>query len=322
MPDSLITPEALLSEVGSSEQALAAFLKGIIGRAATKQSQMVVSHPIVLANAVKNLVSDQRDNPPLRLLKWTLDTINAFPEAPAEEPDLALIREEEMPGTLFISDLEDAIYSGDRDRVIRTAGQWFRASASPESLLDVFIQVLAGAGPGWPEFLYAAHRCAAFCQSGETLWNILLAIIRQIPESGLDSVGYSGDSINPIDLSVPVFMSNDTSKVDSLAAIWRLWDLESPRQSFIRSALLMPIQTLSVESNGPAGNSNKATFATDQLPDFAGWITHRISREDADTDSLISTVRLAESLRFLIRHVNQDKLPLMETLLKGIKEGS
>ncbi|NOZ73775.1 MAG: hypothetical protein GXO90_00100, partial [FCB group bacterium] len=301
--------ETLLAEAHTSEPALAAFLKTLISKAAEKSVTAPGAHPLITVNALKNLLSDRRTEPPPSILKWIFHWVTAFPDAADTEMIPDRKRRKEMPGTLFISDLEEAIEAGDQAAMITSSssGYWFLASASPESLLNVFLQHLCSAGPGWPELLYAAHRSAAFCQSGETLWKIMVALIRMIPEGGIPLRDIVSPSTSPEAMTEKILQTGNPEFIVRFSASLRLWELDNPRQVLIRKALGVAMQTLekdvssreiiSVSPEEAAGEKNYLSL-------LQGMI------EEPVTDQRIElSIRTLDALRFLIPRINQNKLP-------------
>jgi len=273
-PLKIPAPETLLAEAATSEQALMTFIKALINRAAEKRCADPGDHPLIMVNDLKNLLSDRRTDPPLALLTWALERVNSFETSSLDPTRLETIRKQGSSGVLFISDVEDALFSGDSDAMVTAVGQWFLATAAPESLLEVFTQTLVPGGPGWPALLYAAQRTAAFGQSGEILWKILLAIIDTVPDEGITSERPAMPSDSPETLLEPILRTGRGDLVIRLAAVWRLWDLETPRQARIRQALAQEITALQAdaEENVLIGDLNKKSTVSSQSIDYLDLI--------------------------------------------------
>ncbi|MFQ6613257.1 MAG: hypothetical protein ACE5D1_00295 [Fidelibacterota bacterium] len=310
----------LLTEASGSESALAAFLQALISKAAEKTSASPDSHPLITLNALKNLLSDRRNDPPQSILSWAVKRVEGFSDASGPRIGSDRLKKNEMPGTLFISDLEEAIKSGDRASMLTLAGYWFLASASPESLLNVFLQHLCPGGSGWTELLYAAHRSAGFCRSGDILWKIILTLIQMIPAQGLPHRRQATSAPVPETLIEVILNDGNPELITRVAVLVRLWELENPRQTLIRKALGPELKALENDflSAMPLEPIEHEELAGEL--DYLDLARELVENSTFTDDQIDSGIRVLEALRFLIPRVKQNKLPPVNWVLNQRKE--
>ncbi|RMF07360.1 MAG: hypothetical protein D6762_07725 [Candidatus Neomarinimicrobiota bacterium] len=299
----------LLEAATRSESSLIAFLKKAFFLAVRRRSSgSPDDHPLLLLQAAKNLLSDVRDQAPRSLLIWIRDLVTRLPEDrriswSAETAEAA------TPAVLFLDELVTALHAGDAAAARRQLQYWLAASAAPEALLDVLLQELAPGDLHWLEWVYAVHRSYHFVRDPAFLPLALEATLGRLqgPVNRIETGAPVSHPRNWVDAMVAV---GHPSVLRAWTTLWRIWDLDSPRQQQIRrnlSGLLsglpdrFPPRQLPTAPNGP-------------WPDEAGW--RQLLREtwtSCPAAEIPARIRELDTLRFLRNHLDQDKLPWLQS---------
>ena len=100
------------------------------------------NHPVVVINALKNILGDVRDNPSRILMDFGNNYIN---EKIMRKYDENILKKNKIKGvttSVFIMDLEDAIFQSNSKQAEKEAAKLFLLSDSPQAILDPYEPVV------------------------------------------------------------------------------------------------------------------------------------------------------------------------------------
>lgn len=129
-------------------------------------------HPVAVINAVKNIISDTRDENHDRLLENLENWIMSFNEINNPEEILEKTRKNATGEAIFVSELTEAVQAGDKNAATELAARIHLAAMSPtlvqESMSEAFLQKMDIYGP----FCFHWLRVNNFLESDKHIWSI------------------------------------------------------------------------------------------------------------------------------------------------------
>jgi len=99
------------------------------------------NHPIIVINSLKNILSDVRDNPSKILLDFGNNYINKKSLRKYDKNILKKIKNKGVISSVFIMDLEDAIFQSNAKKAEEEAGKLFLLSDSPQAILESLVNI-------------------------------------------------------------------------------------------------------------------------------------------------------------------------------------
>ena len=99
------------------------------------------NHPIVVINALKNILGDVRDNPSRILMDFGNNYINKKSMRKYDENILKKIKIKGVTSSVFIMDLEDAIFRSNAKQAEKEAAKLYILSDSPQAILESLVNI-------------------------------------------------------------------------------------------------------------------------------------------------------------------------------------
>ena len=135
-------------------------------------------HPIIITNALKNIIGDVRSNPSKQILDFLNHHTQNFKQRRNDSIYLENISKEEIGLTVFISDLEDACQNGDLDNTQKHLARIYLASDGSPVILQNLAEIALQNIEGNVIFIYHCLRAFAFSPEEERVWIFLQCIIQ------------------------------------------------------------------------------------------------------------------------------------------------
>ena len=178
------------------------------------------SHPIIVVNAVKNIIGDDRNNPSEILLNFIDKYLTSF--SPREDvfTTLETISNEGIGLTVFVENVEEALSRDDRDEVERQMAKQLLASDRSPATLEMLAELALLDFANLGTFTYHWLRSFQFHQDKELIWPYLYSIINEIFKSRIMPQNNYYETIQEFD-SVQYLDTHDTSNWSRLSVASR-----------------------------------------------------------------------------------------------------
>ena len=178
------------------------------------------AHPIIVLNALKNIIGDNRSNPSQILLDSMADKTEKYPQRTDDQKVLDQTAKDGLGLTVFISDLEDACQKGNSIEMEQEAARLQWVSETGLGGLEVLIEVALQGFDRLGLFAYHLQRANAFQQNKENTWIYTRCLLKEICKASLPE---PHDKVEH-ELWVMDQVSGDISQLNKMAAARRLWE--------------------------------------------------------------------------------------------------
>ena len=266
-------------------------------------------HPIIVANALKNILGDVRSNPSKTILNFLDQHNQSYNKRSKDNIYLKNIDKKEIGLTVFISDLEDACQNGDIVNTQKHLSRIYLASdGSPvilQNLAELALQDIKEHGT----FIYHCLRAFAFAPEKERVWIFLQCIIQTLFNKRLP-IPHPNVNIDELDINKYFLNSNDSKELNTLSAAWRLLESEYTRlPGFKREISFWANQCNTVKQiDIKEKNPENLDYYLDNQNDYFVKIAEDIIQSDED---IIERIITLESLRYFTKKINIDYLPVI-----------
>jgi len=193
-------------------------------------------HPIIVLNALKNIIGDDRQNPSQCLLDAMAALAEKYPQRKDDKAVLDTLAKEGLGNTVFIADLEDACQSGDSLAMEKEAARVQWVSENGLAGLDCLIEVALQDFDRLGTFAYHLQRANIFQQDVKKTWHYSRSLLKEIVKAPL-SVPHSKKDVNPELIMNTILTKRIDSPISNFAAAIRLWEGEYVRISGYRREL-------------------------------------------------------------------------------------
>tara|TARA_B100000446_G_C10488806_1_gene318787 strand:+ start:70 stop:1017 length:948 start_codon:yes stop_codon:yes gene_type:complete len=137
-------------------------------------------HPLIVVNAVKNIIGDDRGNPSQNLLKLSKNYINQFSGRNDDDRILNNVIKTGFGLTVFVDEVEEALMSGNKEAAeLETAKQLLASDKSP-AMLELLAELAMHNITSLGLFTYHWLRSYQFLQDKEMLWAYARSMINEI----------------------------------------------------------------------------------------------------------------------------------------------
>lgn len=200
------------------------------------REENIQTHPVVILNSLKNLVSLRLENPSEPLVTLATEvSLSVTPDPPGET--WRNVPAEKLNEPFFVMDLLLALEAGDRKTAFQEAARMFHLSDNEYYLVDILTEAAVREFPRLGLFGYAFHRAAAFCKG----MDITPFSYRLLETVSRDTIGPLFPGVPPgfrVDFfAEPVLKSGDPEDVILLAVADRLWNVQSMKRDAYRKAV-------------------------------------------------------------------------------------
>ena len=147
------------------------------------------NHPVVVINALKNILGDVRDNPSRILMDFGNNYINEKSMRKYDETILKKIKIKGVTSSVFIMDLEDAIFRSNAKQAEKEAAKLYILSDSPQAILESLVNISLLDFERYGIFSYHLLRAFAFGQATKKdSWIYIQCLLKQIKSVNFTSL--------------------------------------------------------------------------------------------------------------------------------------
>lgn len=270
------------------------------------------AHPIIVLNALKNIIGDDRQNPSQPLLDAMAELAEEFPQRTDDQAVLDRVAKDGLGLTVFIADLEDACQGGNPIEMEQEAArlQWVSENglAGIDCLIEVALQDFDRLGT----FVYHLQRANAFSQDVKNTWSYIRCLLKEIAKSSLPE---PHDKIE-IDinnyLALPAFRLS--SLVSLLSVAHRLWQGDYVRINGYRREISHWFSTVSVETDS---GKNVMNGLEDYFHNGGNFFIQMAEELISNPGWEAKTIQL-EALRYFSINASPKDLPTISSHLKEL----
>jgi len=273
-------------------------------------------HPLVVINAAKNILSDDKDGKHDVILGHFENWLQSLPPLVDSHELLNSVRKKAKGKSIFVGDFIDAIQEGNGLKAGELAAQIHLSAQNPtlvqECLTEVYLQNVDYYGT----FCYHWLRVNHFVASDKQIWKISSAGL-----SHIDKIKFPGPSLpgkmpelQPVINSV--LNSDDRGQWITLAAVIRLLEqdyIRSPRFnneiSFWLRNLKLPSKKIIKENEI---NADLVEFRKNGSDFFVKLLINRIEKQNSDLNFILEL----EAFRTFARLSDENGLPIIASRLK------
>jgi len=270
------------------------------------------AHPIIVLNALKNIIGDNRNNPSQKLLDSMANKSEIYPQRTDDQKVLDRVAKDGLGQTVFISDLEDACQSGNSLRMEIEAARINCVSENGLGGLEVLSEVALQDYDRFGIFVYHLQRSNVFQRDKENTWPYTRCLLKEIAKSSLPEPHEKMDQRSEIMGQVPT----DSSELSQIAAARRLWEGDYVRINGYRRELSHWFSKLNVEGEKMI---NKKTV--DVLLDYVqngGNYFIELAENLIKTTGWEAKIIQLEALRFYAKNASLKDLPTILSHLEVI----
>ena len=266
-------------------------------------------HPIIVANALKNILGDVRSNPSKTILNFLDQHNQSYNKRSKDNIYLKNIDKKEIGLTVFISDLEDACQNGDIVNTQKHLSRIYLASDGSPVILQNLAELALQDIKEYGSFIYHCLRAFAFAPEKERVWIFLQCIIQTLFNKRLP-IPHPNVNIDELDINKYFLNSNDSKELNTLSAAWRLLESEYTRlPGFKREISFWANQCNTVKQiDIKEKNPENLNYYLDNQNDYFVKLAEDIIQSDED---IIERIITLESLRYFTKKINIDYLPVI-----------
>ena len=266
-------------------------------------------HPIIVANALKNILGDVRSNPSKIILNFLDQHNQSCNKRTKDNIYLKNIDKKEIGLTVFISDLEDACQNGDIVNTQKHLSRIYLASDGSPVILQNLAELALQDIKEYGTFIYHCLRAFAFAPEKERVWIFLQCIIQTLFNKRLP-IPHPNVNIDELDINKYFLNSNDSKELNTLSAAWRLLESEYTRlPGFKREISFWANQCNTVKQiDIKEKNPENLNYYLDNQNDYFVKLAEDIIQSDED---IIERIITLESLRYFTKKINIDYLPVI-----------
>ena len=266
-------------------------------------------HPIIVTNAIKNILGDVRSNPSKYILNFIDDHSQSLKMRIEDKKYLNKINKKEIGLTVFISDLEDACQNGDINTTQKHLSRLYLASDGSPAILQNLAELALQDIDEYGTFIYHCLRAFAFEPEKDRVWVFLQCIIRTLLNKGLPRP-HSGVNINVLDINKYFLSINDSKGMNTLCSVWRLLESEYTRLPGFKREISFWINqynisnTIDIEEKNP----DNLNYYIENKSDYFVKLTEDIIQSNVHINERITTL---ESLRYFTKKIDSKYLPIV-----------
>ena len=266
-------------------------------------------HPIIVANALKNILGDVRSNPSKTILNFLDQHNQSYNKRSKDNIYLKNIDKKEIGLTVFISDLEDACQNGDIVNTQKHLSRIYLASDGSPVILQNLAELALQDIKEYGTFIYHCLRAFAFAPEKERVWIFLQCIIQTLFNKRLP-IPHPNVNIDELDINKYFLNSNDSKELNTLSAAWRLLESEYTRlPGFKREISFWANQCNTVKQiDIKEKNPENLNYYLDNQNDYFVKLAEDIIQSDED---IIERIITLESLRYFTKKINIVYLPVI-----------
>ena len=266
-------------------------------------------HPIIITNALKNIIGDVRSTPSKQILDFLYHHTQNFKQRRNDNIYLENISKEEIGLTVFISDLEDACQNGDFDNTQKHLARIYLASDGSPVILQNLAEMALQNIEGNVIFIYHCLRAFAFAPDKERVWIFLQCIMQILFNEKLPNP-HASTTIKETDINKYFLNCSDLNELNTLSTAWRLLESEYTRlPGFEREISFWANQCNNKDKiDIKEKNPGDLQLYLNNQSDYFATVAEDIIQSDTD---IIDRLITLESLRYFTKRIDINYLPVI-----------
>jgi len=267
------------------------------------------NHPIILTNALKNILGDVRSSPSKKILDYLNNHNQNFNQPRDDKIHLNNFSKEEIGLTIFISDLEDACQNGDYENTQKFLAKTYLASDGSPAILQNLAEIALQDIEENVIFIYHCLRAFSFSPNKEKIWIFLQCIIQILFNKKLPDP-HASKKIKETDINKYFLNCNRLNDLNNLSAAWRLLESEYTRlPGFTREISFWANQCNEFDSvDIKEKDANDLKSYLNNQTDYYVKIAEHIIESDSNIVERLITL---ESLRYFTKRIDINYLPVL-----------
>ncbi|MCH7762366.1 MAG: hypothetical protein IIB95_01320 [Candidatus Marinimicrobia bacterium] len=193
-------------------------------------------HPIILLNAVKNIIGDDRDNPSDDLYQFSKIIIDSFSTRKDDESLWENVKADGVGLTVFTDEVERAVMTGNRDDAEGETARQIMASNNSPAILELLAELAIHNVDDLGLFTFHWLRSYYFHQNEKELWSYARCIISEMFKCELVSISNESD-LAPESLIHKMITPSHMKTIPLFSAMIRLWDGDYVRIKTFKNAI-------------------------------------------------------------------------------------
>ena len=266
-------------------------------------------HPIIITNALKNIIGDVRSNPSKQILDFLNHHTQNFKQRRNDSIYLENISKEEIGLTVFISDLEDACQNGDLDNTQKHLARIYLASDGSPVILQNLAEIALQNIEGNILFIYHCLRAFAFSPEEERVWIFLQCIIQILFNNKLPNP-HASTTIKETDINKYFLNCSHLNELNTLSATWRLLESEYTRLPGFEREISFWLNQCNKKDkiDIKEKNPDDLQLYLNNQTDYFVIVAEDIIQSDSD---IIDRLITLESLRYFTKRIDINYLPVI-----------
>ena len=265
-------------------------------------------HPIIVLNAIKNIIGDNRVEPSKKLLEFSEKKAHEFPARTDDQGILVEAAKDGVGLTIFVSDLEDACQAGIPEEIERQAArlQWVSDNGlgGLEALVEVSLQDFERLGT----FAFHLLRSNIFNRDIKNTWPYTRCLLKEISKKPLPEP----HEYNEIECDL--IKSENELQIINQCSAHRLWNGNYVRSLGYKREISHWIKHQEIIEY--IENEEKISSNLQDYYDNGGNFFIEIAEDLIDNDQ---DIIFLESLRYLIKK-RKDYLPFVSHQILNLLE--
>ncbi|MAM45023.1 MAG: hypothetical protein CL703_05000 [Chloroflexi bacterium] len=266
-------------------------------------------HPIIITNAMKNIIGDVRSNPSKQILDFLNHHTQNFKQRRNDSIYLENISKEEIGLTVFISDLEDACQNGDLDNTQKHLARIYLASDGSPAIMQNLAEIALQNIEGNIIFIYHCLRAFSFSPEEERVWIFLQCIIQILFNKKLPNP-HASTTIKETDINKYFLNCSHLNELNTLSATWRLLESEYTRLPGFEREISFWLNQCNKKDKIviKEKNPDDLQLYLNNQTDYFVTVAEDIIQSDSD---IIDKLITLESLRYFTKRIDINYLPVI-----------
>ena len=282
--------------------------------ASVKWDKNIDSHPIIIINSVKNILSDNIEKPSITLLTFCFNILSKLPLRDNDEYYIKKVEKEGVGLAVFIGEFEDSIQSGDWGKAKILAAKIFLASDKSRAIIDSLAELGFQNINSNGLFIFHLLRAFNFMQKKSQIWTYTCCLMNIIKLKKLPNPHKRTDCM-PESLinNIPYNYNIKTWVV--LAAVLRVWENDYVRQDGYRREISHWLYSLKTnidksEVNDISNYSGLNIFKNNFI---------KIAEEIISKNKMPDNIIALDGLRYLSKIKNKNIINVLDYHLKKLR---
>ena len=259
----------------------------------------VKDHPIIVINAMKNIIADNIDKPSKILLNHGLDILIGK----QVRDDKKYLSDIEVSGpstTVFVGSLEDAIQANDWEKAKILNAKIFLASDRSRAIIDTIADIGLQNIQSNALFIFHILRAFHFKQEKSQVWAYACCLLDVVQSNSLPSPHNKKD-IDPGKFIDSILSYNDFELLLTFAAISRIWNEEYVRERSYKREISHWLYT--IQSSIKKNNMDKSEVVIDQNINYNNYINiaEQIISQERTFENISKRIIKLEAIRYFAK---------------------